>query len=307
MIYEYALEPEMVAAWGDRQAHRFYSREFGLGSGRLISRYPKRWAKKVWDSFSGSNDMDRKRLEEFLTRLQDIMIKRKGYAWEEEQSWLDNALAEHARHPFRAVLARGNPKNQHEIICEDDLGTLPCHGWDNPHGISVTREAHAMANSVSSMLSCCRWVKFIDPHMSPGRTDFRNSLKAFLNILASERPVGPPELIEIHTALHDGTSEFLQQSYGKLIPIGLQMVLYQWQERIDGQKLHNRYILTDIGGVSFQHGLDTGKKGETDDINRLDIEQYKFRCKNFAPQAPAFDIAADPLIIKGLIHDIRSL
>lgn len=299
MIYEYALEPEMVAAWGDRQAHRFYSREFGLGSGRLVSRYPKKWAKKVWNSFSGSNDMDRKRLEEFLTRLQEIMIKRKGYHWDEEQSWLDNAMAEHNRYPFRAVLSGKNPKGQPGIICEEDLETVPCHGWDNPHGISVNRNVHEMADAVGSMLSCCRRVKFIDPHMSPGRSDFKNSLGAFLCILASERPVGPPELIEIHTALHDGTAEFLQQSYAKLIPIGLRVILYQWQERIGGQRLHNRYILTDIGGVSFQHGLDTGKEGDTDDINRLDIEQYEVRCKQFDPLVPAFDFAADPLIITG--------
>lgn len=101
MIYEYALEPEMVAAWGDRHNHRFFLREFGLGSGRLVSKYPKAWAKKVWDSFDGASQMDRKRLEELLVRLKETMVKRKDPVWDDAQeSWLENALAEHARHHF---------------------------------------------------------------------------------------------------------------------------------------------------------------------------------------------------------------
>jgi hypothetical protein len=66
--------------------------------------------------------------------------------------------------------------------------------------------------------------------------------------------------------------------------------------------LHNRYILTDLGGVSFQHGLDTGADGETDDISRLDLDQYIFRCKQYDPAAPAFDSAADPLMIIGILE-----
>ena len=63
----------------------------------------------------------------------------------------------------------------------------------------------------------------------------------------------------------------------------LQITLYKWQERPGGQKLHNRYILTGLGGVSFHHGLDTGAEGETDASNRLDLDQYILRCKQYDP------------------------
>ena len=100
MIYEYALEPEMVSAWGRLHNQRFFLREFGLGQGRLVSRYPKKWARKVWESFGGDNDMDKKRLEELLVRLQETMIKRKDCVWDDAQeTWIENALLEHVRHP----------------------------------------------------------------------------------------------------------------------------------------------------------------------------------------------------------------
>lgn len=301
MIAEYALEPEMVATWGDRLNHRFFIREFGSGQGRLVSRYPKKWARKVWDAFAGSSEMDRKRLEELLVRLQETMIKRKDFVWDDAQPWLNNAMREHTRHPFRAILARNNHEASPEILCEDGLASTPCPGWDSPHGIVVKRNAPEMAAAVKQMLACCRWVKFVDPHLSPGRPDYCASLRVFLQVLAGGRPVGPPESIEIHTGLHNGTADFLRDAFQKLIPKGLQVTSYQWQEHPGGQRLHNRYILTDLGGVSFLHGLDTGADGETDDLARLDVDQYLFRIRQYDPAAPAFDQAADPLTITGTL------
>lgn len=300
MIYEYALEPEMVAAWGDRHNHRFFLREFGLGSGRLLSRYPKKWTKKVWDSFPGGSDMDKARLTELLARLQETMIKRNNFVWDENATWLNNAEQEHARHQFRAVLARNNLAGRPEILCEDGLTVTPCPRWDSPHGITVNRKAPEMATAVRQMLACCRWVKFIDPHLWPGKSSYKDSLQTFMEILAGNRPVSPPESIEIHTKLLDSTSDIILNRFQEVIPIGLTVTLYQWQERPGGQGLHNRYILTDLGGVSFHHGLDTGADGETDDLTRLDFEQYLFRCSQYNPTTSAFTQAAPPLVITGI-------
>ncbi|QQG64650.1 hypothetical protein [Desulfobulbus oligotrophicus] len=301
MIFEYALEPEMVAAWGDRVNHRYFIREFGSGQGRLVSRYPKKWARKVWDACAGGSDMDKARLTELLVRLQETMIKRKDYVWDEGATWLDNAGQEHARHPFRAVLAHNNPAGRPEILCEDGLAASPCPGWDNPHGITVNRKASEMVAAVRQMLTCCQWVKFIDPHLWPGESRYNNSLRAFMMVLAGPRPIVPPESIEIHTKRIDVEDHIILKRFQEVIPNALQVSLYQWQERPRGQGLHNRYILTDLGGVSFHHGLDTGADGETDDLTRLDMDQYLFRCKQYDPAAPAFDQAADPLKITGTL------
>ena len=302
MIYEYALEPEMVATWGAPHNQRFFIREFGLGSGRIVSRYPKKWAKKVWESFVDGSDSDKIRLVELLVQLQDTMVKRKDCVWDETKaSWVDNALLEHARHPFRVILARNNPENRPEILGEDAIDGRSCPDWDIPHGALVHRRAQDMATAVKMMLSCCRWVKFIDPHISPGRHNYRQSFQAFLSVLTGERPVGPPEAVEIHTGPNGGNADFLRQSFGEIIPAGLKVTLFQWQERPGGQSLHNRYILTDIGGVSFHHGLDAGVNGGTDDIARLDREQYLLHCKQYDPVDPAFDQAADPIEITGIL------
>lgn len=300
MIGEYALEPEMVAAWCDSHYKcQFFKNHFGLAQGRLVSRYPKKWVKRVWDAFGGGSDMDRKRLEELLARLQETMIKRKNFVWDEDASWLDNAVNEHSRHPFRAVIARNNPTKRPEILCENEIFAPHCPDWNIPHGITVPRKAPEMAAAVRHMLSCCRWVKFIDPYIWPGESRYERSLQAFMAILASDRPVNPPESIEIHTKEIDSPEDIIRKRFQEVIPIGLTVTLCQWEERPGGQKLHNRYILTDIGGVSFHHGLDIGSDGETDDLTRLDNDQYFFRCRQYDPTTPAFDRAAASFVIAG--------
>jgi hypothetical protein len=218
----------MVASWGDRNNHRFFIGNFGLSYGRMISRYPKNWIKRVWQSFEYGRDMDKKRLEEFLSLMKESMVKRKDYSWEDSRgSWIENALIEHNRHPFRAILARNNDKNLPQIIRDFDIGSVQATNWESCHGITIKRNAAEMLFAVEMMLLCCRWVKFIDPYFAHGKKSHQSSLKAFLKVLKSERPVGKIESIEIHTRGNISSGDFLHDCYGKIIPVGLSITVCQ--------------------------------------------------------------------------------
>lgn len=300
MIHEYALEPEMVATWGKRENYRFFIRAFDEGKGRRVSRYPKSWAKKVWNAYAGRSDFEKKRLEELLIRITENMVKRKNCQWDENiGGWLQNAIKEHERFPFHAIIARKNSVNHSAVVCEDDLSLSTCPKWETPHGISISRNASNMADIVWQMLFCCRWVRFIDPFFSQCKNGHRTSLAAFLKILKAERPVGSPEAVEIHTRGGGADMDFLKDFFENIIPAGISLVLFQWREKPGSQKLHNRYILTDLGGVSFYHGLDAGKSGETDDVSRMDRDQYHLRCTQYHESTNTFEEAEKPLFIDG--------
>jgi len=156
-----------------------------------------------------------------------------------------------------------------------------------------------MAAALRAMLSRCRWVRFVDPYISQCNSRHRQSLAAFLEILITDRPVGRPDSIEIHTRGDVAAIEHQRRFYERIIPSGIKVSVFQWRERTGGQRLHNRYILTDLGGVSFHHGLDCGFEGETDDITRLGREQYERRCMQYIKNSSAFDKVIDPLEIVG--------
>ena len=47
-----------------------------------------------------------------------------------------------------------------------------------------------------------------------------------------------------------------------------------WKQRDRGKALHARYLLTNVGGMRVDHGLDEGAPGETTDIGLLSDEVY---------------------------------
>jgi hypothetical protein len=302
MIAEYTLEPEMVATLRERRNYKFFLDAFSPGSGRVVTFYPvKTWLKRIRESFTG-DDNEEMLLTELLQRLKEVMVKRKDIRWDGEKTWMDNVLLEYERHPFHAILAKNNHLKRPEIIEENMLYNEHCPVWDNPHSVTVARDAKSIAKAVREMLTLCRWAKFIDPYIGTGRNSYRDSLVEFFSILFDNRPVGLLERVELHTTDDDKwpSPTKLQDLYGKIIPVGSHVMLYQWEQRAGGPALHNRYILTDLGGVEFSHGLDTGSVGETDDITRLTQEQYNRYHNQYNPETHDFDPVGNPIKIKGV-------
>jgi|SRR5262249_19091083 len=82
-----------------------------------------------------------------------------------------------------------------------------------------------------------------------------------------------------------------------IIPKGMKVRLVRWCQRDGGEKLHNRFILTDMGGVRFGVGLDDGADGETDEIELLGDETYKLRLAQYTSTS-AFDLV-DEVVVEG--------
>lgn len=304
MIHEYALEPELVATWVDRQAGRYFIEKFGLGRPRVVSRYPKRWRKLAWEAFRSENDIERKRMEELLTRLSATTVKRRDVRWNHEAGWLENAEEEHARVPFHAILARDSPRKHGHVLVADDLDdTTPL--WEGQRGRSVSRSATALAAAVAAMLRNAAVVVLVDPHFGPENRRHREPLRAFLRAMIDTRPGAPPDRIDVYCSADGGATEnfFRGECESRLpciVPAGLRVGLVRLRQRVGGERLHNRYILTDLGGVTFGVGLDEGDAGDTDDVQLLDRKQYEERWSQYASPNSAFDKPEPPVAIDGV-------
>lgn len=306
MIYEYALEPELVATWTDRSDCRYFKESFGLGQGRVVSRYPKRWKSLVWNAFNSTDDFARKRLEELLASLSEQMVQRSDARWDgESTSWRNNAESEHERLAFHAILARTNPKNHARVLTENDLDEDSATRWAVGRWCSVARSAAEMADAVAPLLRCSSDVIFVDPYFGPERPRYRRSFEAFLERMVSQRPGEMPKRVEVHTAADNtGTEEFFRgecdTKLRRCVPKGTQVLVRRLKQKQDGEKLHNRYILTDLGGITFGTGLDTGNEGETDDITLMDRGQYELRWSQYGGDPPAgFEQEGDPIEVVG--------
>lgn len=293
MVYGYALEPELVATWGNRADYRYFYDKFGLGQPRMMVEFPKlkNWRRQVLQAATGIGDMEQQKVTAMISMLTEKMISRTLQAeYDGTRTWLENAEQEHASKPFHAMVARENPRNHAAVMRGSSLGDQPDLRWDIERNRVISRTAADMADAVSALLRNSCKVIFIDPHFGPENGRHKRPLKAFLSALQTNRgcTITTVEVLTANRAPLDFFSDTCNQRMPRIIPACMVVNFVKLAELPNGEKLHNRYILTDIGGVTFNVGLDEGEVGQTDDVTLMDRKQYELRWAQYSGGSPAF-------------------
>ena len=302
MIYEYAIDPELAVRWGkDKDDFRFYRKSIGLGYPRIMSEFPKlkNWRKQFRQAAAGSDDNELLRIAEIFTTLTERMIRRSTDGYDGNMSWLENAIQADRNEPFKAILSLDNPGKYAKVVRFDVIDDHPL--WDINSQAVCARLAADMSCAISAMLCNCRGIYFIDPHFGPENARHRRPLEAFLNAIKNRTRKLMPEIIEIHTSKKSDASFFKNTCNERLpaiVPSGMIVKFKRWNQKIGGEKLHERYILTDIGGIKVGPGLDDGNVGETFEATLLGRTLYSQRWADYISD-PAFDLSEEPFLITG--------
>lgn len=313
MVREYALDPQVVAT-ADRILGGRLRSGFKMGKGRIVARYPKRWKRLVWDAFRAFNDtsdLDRTRLEVLVNELFEFTSSRGEICWDPAAAcWLDNAIREHERLPFHAIIADSNPDKHPRILTADAvLNELEESAllWAAVGSCIVKRKAGLMADKIAPVLRMCSVLVLVDPHFGPEKSRYRRTLESFLE-RAKECPGTLPKRLEILTSASKTgcRSCFEKECHNRLpacVPRGMRIVVRRLESKPGGESLHNRYVLTEFGGVRFDHGLDEGKPGTTDDLSLLERHVYverwrQYHAKDGGPP-PAFEQEGQPIVVAG--------
>ncbi len=273
MLYEYALNPGISTDW---KTFLNLVDNFGSREGRMISCFPGNWKKLVYESCGSCSDTHKKRIEVALEpeRINTKLIKT-SRSYNTALQWLENAEVEHFTYPFRAIITVSNPNSVPEVLIADSLDeTSPL--WNVPQDSHILRTPEAMAECVGGLLTLSTEILFIDPHFSPAEGRFSCSLEQFvLKTINARRPI---KRIEYHLKYDDTKPDCrwfkseCERRVSRLIPQGTKLKLVRWQERDGGERFHDRYILTEVGGVCFTGGLDAGSDGETTYVSLMGHE-----------------------------------
>jgi hypothetical protein len=138
-----------------------------------------------------------------------------------------------------------------------------------------------MASCCAPLLASAKHVKFIDPYFDAGHSRFRRPFHEFLKLV---RPG-----VRVDLFRNDGQdTTFIADR----IEAALQGVLHEGCEVrlfiLPEAKMHNRYVLTEAGGVYFLTGLDDkGHDGvETDEVGLLDPNVWKVQWDRYSGDDP---------------------
>ena len=302
MIYEYALEPAVLTLWAsnDRDYAEFF-REYGLGTPRIISSFPKKKKSKLRSyllqySPTDSQSLAAQRYIEMVQNIVDSLVIRD--VQHSQASWVESAVLENNRAPFDVILSLTDAKEQNSITplsmySQDSI-------WECCRQLSVKRTNEDFLLKISNLLRLSvKEIVIIDPFgWNDEAIGFIQNIASLVvnNRLSVELPV-----IKIIYKESDKARavSYVKDKITESLPEESKSLRFEILEAkvIDnGDVFHNRCILTENAGVISGHGITlTDNECHTDELILMDEELYKKKWGQFVDMND-FEVVAEAII-----------
>lgn len=290
MIYEYAIEPELLKKWaGSERDYREFLREYGVGTPRLVSSFPKMRMNK-WRSYylrqapAEEDSTQARRYLDMVEYLSESLILRDGFECQTED-WRREALTEDGRAPFHVLLA-DRPMQSSRCLTTDTMYAENSL-WDNARQKNVSRTCENITSCLRNMVRLASdKIVFVDPYLFK-----KQALKAVVGLICtalSDRVCSQqPELVLFYKSTPSSSSaEHVRSEIVRQLGDDIQALsavsIYQLEELPGGDVFHNRCILTEHGGVSLGHGMTVSEDPHhTDEMTLLEREIYEKKWRQF--------------------------
>ncbi|MBX2990106.1 MAG: hypothetical protein KF749_02950 [Bacteroidetes bacterium] len=302
MVFEYAIEPASISNWQD---FRYVVDHCGVHNGRIIAEYPEKWKRVVYRACKKAcKEIELKRIEERLHTIGDRLCKTDRH-YSETLDWLANAEQAHKAEPFHAIVSYQNPRSHPNILIAKDLSEeTPL--WNTPRQRNVQRKAEPMAAAIGRLLQMSTEILFVDAHFDAAEERFRRPLELFLGKVA--RGTVQKTRIEYHLLASGNLdkakfSKGCTQLLGNIIPkvLSVNFVRWKrfeaWEQGAGGKRMHPRFILTNLGGVLVEWGLDEGPDGDNVDMHLLEQTQYRSHWANYQRETSPFELVDESIVV----------
>jgi hypothetical protein len=94
-------------------------------------------------------------------------------------------------------------------------------------------------------------------------------------------------------------SSHCKNNIGSALPKNLKVKVILWKERDGGTEFHERLIVTDMGGVLIDPGIDEGADGREYTLRLLSKKEIQEYFEKFAPASSPYEVVDQIEIIAG--------
>jgi len=301
MIHEYAIEPSVLLSWAtnDRDYYEFF-REYGLGTSRIFSSFPKQKAKKLRRYFlekisADDQSQQARRYTEMVVKLVERIVVREVKA--DQSEWSQRAIAENERIPFNVILSSKPIGTDRNITPETmyEKGSI----WNHQDQLNIHRTTEDFYSAISNILRLAtEQIVVIDPY---GYSDKAiKQIQYLINHLSEKRVNHQTPSISLFykTKTNNLNAKEVRECILKRVhsaEIGKVLEVIELEEVLGSDVFHNRCILTEHGGVIFGHGLGvSGHETHTDEAILMKPEIYQKKWSQFVEENCFRKISRDP-------------
>lgn len=297
MLSEYAVEPEAISR--DLMTCLHLADKFGFDRGRLLSLFPKAWLPQAIAATGHLGDAEKKRVTERLIELKRRASIRRGRDFDGAKTWLDNALAQQAAVPFRAIIAANNSGGATAVLTPDqveDANPLV----NAPQDAQVIRTAPDLTAALDLLLRTAQRALFVDPYYDPFNTRYQQTLRACLAVLFGSTPGAT---CEIHHMQHskcppiEAIEREAKAKFAGVIPGSKAVTIFRWEEIDGGADFHARYLLTDKGGIAIDAGFSAEGGHQTTDMHLMSYQLSQTKIAALAHTAAVYRLCPPILSI----------
>jgi hypothetical protein len=288
MIHVFAVDPTIFLV--DPALTSLVRAGLQLHRGRAIAKFPINWSAEVSKQIASLAPMQRKRLMTWLEEVKPFSDCKRHH--DSECNWLANAKSHqgNAGTSYRAILSTESDAET-RVLNIRGLEDSDEH-WRVDSQAVIPRKNREIAEACKFFMLHANKIILVEPYFDPGDEHKRRTLTAILQTLP-KRAGGKPE-IELHTYKNPKFnlkfSEDFESEVPGCIPKGFTVNGFLWEKIEGGERFHRRYVLTDIGGMYFEGGLDSGQAGETTDVALLEPTLNRERKKDYHPMSTKFNL-----------------
>jgi hypothetical protein len=256
---------------------------FGIEKLRMIWSYPSSWVMLIKEVIKTNfKNRERKRAYNKLEKIYKSVIEiPPNYICDDSNisldNWLNKADELYQIKKYEGIISDKNPNSQAYICKIDNLEY--CSTLNNDSSFKVKRVDEDLSKAVAPLLYFATEIHFVDKYFHFLNPYHIRPLRSFIKEIFSDLRLNQISKITYHTgdsALSDNIERVLKSELDGLIPENVALRIVRWPD----EKLHNRFLLTNVGGINFQHGLcdwDNGNSIEYDDISPIPLQACRLK------------------------------
>lgn len=198
-----------------------------------------------------------------------------------DQDWLHAALDSHRKNPLDLIVTRGGMQSERPLpAIASDIKELDRSLWSrNSSGtIRVEPSIDGYFRSLSQIAKLSKRLVIIDPFLNPEEPNYRDFPRLLVKLIELNRGL----FVEIHVKDKEG-------KHARMEPFKMALQSIKWSGELQlhvWDKFHDRYVISNLLGVSMQRGLEFGgaMKGELLVWSRLTPEIREQKLKDVDPK-----------------------
>ena len=305
MIREFAIEPEVMATW---QLFRELWLGLGVSRGRLVAEYPPDWRDRVCRL---AYEVSSTKAASIAARLKPPPGQGIAPCWirtnrpfDRGKDWLSNAEKHQPPAEFHAIIARKNPRGLRRVLVAGEFNQDQ-PPWKVQSQCEKLRTAAELLVCARLLLDHSEEIMLVDQNFDPLLDRFKDPLTAWLQSRDRTRPWKRCELHLAHPVDNGqpdkpvlaNRQHHLRSLLPGIVPTGTLLRAFHWLRRPGGKKLHPRFILTELGGIQYDYGLDQGDSpGDTTIVTLMDQDLWQTVRADYTNPSPSFDIVPSCII-----------